>query len=247
MNDFVDRLLGRPGAVPIRPVVPMLFEPVAPLRTPPALPMGTFSESGPPGEPVAPRDGPSPVPIVVPVAEPVTFVRESRETHETRVEPAAPQRQPGRLVRETVREVPQERDDPVALPVPIGTAAPVVAAPAAPAAKALRAAELPAAASTAATSTAAAPTAVAATTASEPVRAHPVTRARPGPAPAGPPRPPMARRAAEPAGPDVHISIGRVEIKAVPGPAPAPRPERHRRPVLGLDEYLKERAGGDRG
>ncbi|WP_328609089.1 hypothetical protein OG943_08190 [Amycolatopsis sp. NBC_00345] len=244
MNDFVDRLLGRPGAAPIRPVVPMLFEPAAPLRTPPALPMGTFSESGPPGEPVAPPDGPSPVPIVVPAAEPATFVRESRETHETRVEPAAPQRPPGRLVRETVREVPQERDDPVALPVTIGTAAPVVAVPVAmaPAAVAPRAAELPAAAPMAVT-----PAAVASTTASEPVRAHPVTRARPGPAPAGPPRPPMARRAAEPAGPDVHISIGRVEIKAVPGPAPAPRPERHRRPVLGLDEYLKERAGGDRG
>lgn len=238
MNDFVDRLLGRPGAAAIRPVVPTLFEPAAPLRTPPVLPMGTFSESGAPGEPAVPSVpravSPTPGPVAVPVSEPAPFVHESRETHEryetheVRVEPAAPRRLPGRLSRETVREIPQERDDVVTPPAPISlttstvAAVPVAVAPAA----AVPAAPL-------------APT-------SELVRAFPVARSRPGETPTLPARPPTARRQTEPAGPDVHISIGRVEIKAVPGPAPAPRPERPRRPVLGLDEYLKER-GGDRG
>jgi hypothetical protein len=240
VNDFVDRLLGRPGAAAIRPVVPTLFEPAAPLRTPPVLPMGTFSESGAPGEPAVPSVpravGPTPGPVAVPVSEPAPFVHESRETHEryetheVRVEPAAPRRLPGRLSRETVREVPQERDDVVTFPVPISSATNTVAA--VPVAAALPAV-LPTSAAQPAPP-------------SEPVRAFPVARSRPGETPTLPPRPPTARRQTEPAGPDVHISIGRVEIKAVPGPAPAPRPERPRRPVLGLDEYLKER-GGDRG
>ncbi|HEY3709923.1 MAG TPA: hypothetical protein VGL64_11145 [Amycolatopsis sp.] len=247
MNDFVDRLLGRPGAAPIRPVVPTLFEPAAPLRTPPVLPMGTFSESGSPGEPTVPRvAGPAPVPVVVPV--PVPVVRESRETHErherhetheVRVEPAAPQWPPGRLSRETVREVPQERDDAVTLPAPVSST-PISSAMGAVAAVPVAVAP---AAFPAVPSTPAAPL----TPPSEPVRAFPVARPRPGGALTVPPRPPMARRQTGQAGPDVHISIGRVEIKAVPGPAPAPRSERPRRPVLGLDEYLKERTGGDRG
>ncbi|MCV7070111.1 hypothetical protein H7H73_06005 [Mycobacterium rufum] len=44
--------------------------------------------------------------------------------------------------------------------------------------------------------------------------------------------------------PDVHISIGRVEIMAAPSP---PNPARHattqRRPQLTLDDYLKSREG----
>jgi hypothetical protein len=42
--------------------------------------------------------------------------------------------------------------------------------------------------------------------------------------------------------PDVHISIGRVEIKAAaPTTAPARRADSARRPQLTLDDYLKSR------
>ncbi|MFF0148744.1 hypothetical protein ATK36_5933 [Amycolatopsis sulphurea] len=242
MSDFVDRLLGRTGSPPVRPIVPTLFEPVAPLRTSAVLPMGTFSESDPPHEPPAPF--PAPRPGTVPGT--ATVFHESRETHETRVDIPAPhkesrpqpQPQP-EPVREIIRERLEEHTDPAAPSITVTSvtapAVPVVAPPAAPAV-------IPPAASEATPPTVAPPTA-------EPVYAHPVTRARPRPVAAEPPRPPKVRRRPEPTEPDVHISIGRVEIKAVPAPAPAtpPRPGRSRLPVLGLDEYLKERAGGDRG
>jgi hypothetical protein len=44
----------------------------------------------------------------------------------------------------------------------------------------------------------------------------------------------------------VHISIGRVEVKAAAQPT-APKPaQRANQPVLSLDDYLRDRAGGDR-
>jgi hypothetical protein len=58
-----------------------------------------------------------------------------------------------------------------------------------------------------------------------------------------------SQSAAEPAAaPTIHVTIGRVEVRAVVQPAAAAR----RRPaaaspaVMSLDEYLKQRAGGDR-
>lgn len=251
MSDFVDRLLGRAGSPPVRPIVPTLFEPVAPLRTSAVPPMGTFSESDPPREPL-PAPPQAPGPGTVPGTAAV--VHESRETHERRVEipvphkESRPQPTPG-PVRETIRESPAEHADPDAPSITVTSvtapAVPLVAPPVAPAPAAIptvASAVIPPAASKTTPPTVAPPTA-------EQVRAHPVTRARPRPAAAEPPRPPKVRRRPEPAEPDVHISIGRVEIKAVPAPAPAtpPRPGRSRLPVLGLDEYLKERAGGDRG
>ena len=39
--------------------------------------------------------------------------------------------------------------------------------------------------------------------------------------------------------------IGRVEVRATP-PAPAPKKQRSKPPAMSLDEYLRQRAGGDR-
>lgn len=46
------------------------------------------------------------------------------------------------------------------------------------------------------------------------------------------------------AGPVVNVSIGRVEVR-VPGPAPEPRRPREDARVMGLEEYLRRRAGGE--
>jgi hypothetical protein len=53
---------------------------------------------------------------------------------------------------------------------------------------------------------------------------------------------PAATPAAEPA-PDVHVTIGRIEVRAVPAP-PAPAAVERRPPVMTLEEYLRRRAGG---
>jgi hypothetical protein len=66
-------------------------------------------------------------------------------------------------------------------------------------------------------------------------------------APLVPPAPPKKIAAAPDAEPVVHITIGRIEVKAAAEPAPAPRRGPQRRQPLGLDEYLRRRsAGGDR-
>lgn len=44
--------------------------------------------------------------------------------------------------------------------------------------------------------------------------------------------------------PVVHITIGRVEVRAAAEPQPAPRRGPRRRQALGLDEYLRRKAGG---
>lgn len=44
--------------------------------------------------------------------------------------------------------------------------------------------------------------------------------------------------------PVVHITIGRVEVRATAEPQPAPRRGPRRRQALGLDEYLRRKAGG---
>lgn len=58
-------------------------------------------------------------------------------------------------------------------------------------------------------------------------------RRRPGPSPTA---------QAQPAKPDVHISIGRIEVLATPAAAPTSRePRTATSPVIGLDDYLAER------
>jgi hypothetical protein len=80
--------------------------------------------------------------------------------------------------------------------------------------------------------------------AAEPARGHPVRpvpeRARPtGTTPGA--RPVTRRdRAPEPV---VHISIGRIEVRATQETAPR-RDQPRRQPALNLDDYLRKRSGG---
>lgn len=61
---------------------------------------------------------------------------------------------------------------------------------------------------------------------------------------------PVAVRVAEPQRPpeppSVRITIGRVEVRAVPANPPAARPGRRASPKLSLEDYLRPRAGGAR-
>ena len=61
---------------------------------------------------------------------------------------------------------------------------------------------------------------------------------------------PVAVRVAEPQRrpepPAVRITIGRVEVRAVPANPPAARPGRRASPKLSLEDYLRPRAGGAR-
>ncbi len=57
--------------------------------------------------------------------------------------------------------------------------------------------------------------------------------------------PPRSQTPAPEAGPSVQVTIGRVEVRATPAPA-APKKTRSRPPVMSLDEYLRQRSGGDR-
>ncbi|MFB9925202.1 hypothetical protein ACFORO_02650 [Amycolatopsis halotolerans] len=270
MNDFVDRLLGRIDAPPIRPLVPTLFEPASPVGAEPGLPMGTFTESA--RKPVVAKEtervrevpglGQVIRETLATLPGPVERVRESEVFHTERVEggretrvlrPESVERvrevpkpgEPGTVVRESVvesrthtehatvssservaeslreREVRTEhlqRETTVPQPA---TAAEPETAPASPE-----------------------PIRVAPVRTVEPVRAHPVTRPRPepGPQPQQQLRQPLViRRQKAPAQPDVHISIGRVEVTARPAPAAAPKPRQERKPLLSLDDYLRER------
>jgi hypothetical protein len=57
---------------------------------------------------------------------------------------------------------------------------------------------------------------------------------------------PAQRPGSPPVAPTINVTIGRIEVRATPpprAPAPAPRPPA---PVMSLDEYLRQRAGGNR-
>jgi hypothetical protein len=53
-------------------------------------------------------------------------------------------------------------------------------------------------------------------------------------------------RRAEPPPPAIHVTIGRVEVRAVPPAAPPPHPAQPTAPRVSLDEYLRGRTGGRR-
>ena len=71
----------------------------------------------------------------------------------------------------------------------------------------------------------------------------------------GEPWPTAARTSARAgAGPDnapapiqqtIHVTIGRIEVRATPPPS-APARKQNAAPVMSLDEYLKTRSGGQR-
>jgi hypothetical protein len=55
---------------------------------------------------------------------------------------------------------------------------------------------------------------------------------------------PQAMRAADVAPPTIHVTIGRIEVRATPPPPAQPRPRAAAAPILTLDEYLRRRASG---
>ncbi|MGH3796779.1 MAG: hypothetical protein ACRDSP_18030 [Pseudonocardiaceae bacterium] len=244
MTDFVDRLLGRSGAPPIRPVVPSLFEPFAPAVAEPPLPMGTVSESAhdPQGHD---RQGHDPQGTVssTQAGPPMATPALSASTVPSFVPPAgAPIESPLPMgafsdsARGPHRVAVPSSSDP-AVPV---TARASAAHPPPPRIEPIRdiaetvARQLGVPVEHRVT---ASRTAVAAPRGGHPVapRYQPVT---------SPARAAARREAA--AGPDVHISIGRVEVRAVAEPVAPPRKEQRTQPVLSLDDYLRSKAGGDR-
>jgi hypothetical protein len=46
--------------------------------------------------------------------------------------------------------------------------------------------------------------------------------------------------------PTIHVTIGRIEVRAAPPPTPAARPRSAPVPAMSLDDYLRERGGGRR-
>ena len=51
---------------------------------------------------------------------------------------------------------------------------------------------------------------------------------------------------ASPPAPTVHVTIGRIEVRAVPAGVAQRTPAQRQRPALGLEDYLRSRAGGSR-
>ncbi|WP_033290354.1 hypothetical protein [Amycolatopsis jejuensis] len=209
MNDFVDRLLGHGDAPPIRPMVPTLFEPVTPVESP--LPMGTFTTSRPVEIPAAPP------PVVEHPTDPVSRVDTERLSTVAREINTELRTEAERVIVESTMDHATETifDREVRAETHRQD---VVTAPVPTELKA------PADNSTVVTEN------------TTTVTAYPVEHTEQREMPV----PPVVTRRDKPAPPpDVHISIGRVEIKARTAPEPRPAPKR--KPLLSLDDYLRER------
>jgi hypothetical protein len=46
--------------------------------------------------------------------------------------------------------------------------------------------------------------------------------------------------------PTIHVTIGRIEVRATPAPASAPPSRPKPAPTMSLDDYLRQRNGGSR-
>jgi hypothetical protein len=267
-NDFADRLLGRTAAPAVRPLLPSFFEPVAGSTAQWAAPMGAVTETAAPTTSAGPSASRTPVqpdpdapgvPSVTPVrasetpllpANPTPIgspLAEVRTVHASRTL-AAPDREslPERTAELDSASVPAPAQTAVpTLPTlqtghPVTTPGAETARPEAPIrppdpvhhahpVRPAAADDQPLHPAHSAYST------VSATRRDQPVR------------PAAVPLPPASRRSSRMAAePTVHISIGRVEVKATAEPAAPKRAEQPRRPVLSLDDYLRGRAGGAR-
>ena len=91
-----------------------------------------------------------------------------------------------------------------------------------------------------------------------PPEARRVEVLRPAPAPRdAPPAPRSPPRVEREHGPDgaapqpaaapvIHVTIGRLEVRAAAQPHVPPRPAREQPPVMELDDYLRQRASGSR-
>lgn len=229
MSDFVDRLLGRSAPALIRPLLPTLFEPSSRGDVDEPLPLGTFTASPERAHDTEPAGA---VGLLVPHPEPPA----ERATPNARQEQMAPA--PERRPTEFPGVPRHQGPDPVRAP------SPPVRHGARQTASEGRSRMDP-----------------------EPTRRVAVPTSPPESSPGLPTEPP-ARRPAPPvviersshrtsvfernvvashqraSEPDVHISIGRVEITApAPPPTVSRRTDLRRRPQLTLDEYLKSREG----
>ncbi|MFE0022447.1 hypothetical protein [Amycolatopsis sp. NPDC059021] len=256
MTDFANRLLGNAGGATIRPLLPTLFEPVTAREPEPLPPMGAVTVDRPhrtdkpetavparhqdtplpsvtslphkeTSTPAAPRREPRVVPTPSPAAGlPVTSVESTVDGHPV-VPPGRVPEMPAAVVARTVsREVPVPFRHTETRTVPVTTRE--MAEPPEPVSYPV---VVPGRAD-----------------AVEPEQAERPSAGRPAvPARRSRKTAPAARHAEPAAEPVVHISIGRVEVKAAadPGKNTAPkRKETPKQPVLGLADYLRERAGG---
>jgi hypothetical protein len=228
MTDFVDRLLGRSALPAIRPLIPTLFEPLWSRDGDEPLPMGTFTETA---------------------ASAVSEVRGGeggvRPPTSTAQPPAAPDRSPPQISAAVGQRLSVTRVEthhrhtrtgfPVAVPLPAAVIPPDVDVPAAamppgaepPRPLAAPEPDRPHAAKPAAVSDIPQPTA-------RRLAGSPVLSSRSV-------QPVVVRRQDRPRDPDVHISIGRVEITAKSEGRPRPRGESPKGPRLSLDDYLRDR------
>jgi hypothetical protein len=217
MTDFVDRLLGRSAVPTIRPLIPTLFEPVGARQAEDPLPPGVITTAAPQSDDHRREPGPqSPGPAVGPAPGAIGTPGPARPAFD--------------VYQESVLRVETHHHEHTTAAAPVGPAAP--AAP--------RINSVPPAAGQAPlrrTHTAKVPE-------SQPIP----TLMTPSPAPAHatgprtPAPPPIPTRRDRRHEPDVHISIGRVEITAEPATArPPQRSAGSRAPRLSLDDYLRDR------
>jgi hypothetical protein len=233
MTDFVNRLLGRPALPAIRPLIPTMFEPAGLTPTNEPLPLGVFTTAATQSERQAPpREGaagqwaapatraPTAIGALAAVV-PAVVARESVlsvQTHHEHVRGAV------------VGSVDTPPHFPIASEPPTAPAA----APRRP-----RSAPLAAAPRRQRGAAPAAPQPISSTVGppSSPVGA---------PIPWVPPAAVSARRERR-REPDVHISIGRVEITAENSPGrQQQRASARRAPQLSLDDYLRGRGADGR-
>lgn len=236
MRDFLDRLLGRDDAPAIRPLIPSLFETFPEVPVADSLPMGTFSDTGGPmntspaaAESMGTQPDRAPVSVVTAAAE--HRMVGTRPSRSAMASPPMPDRTPLLSGERSARPDPAvvPRNSPEEQRKIASTAPPMLDAPH------REAPEHPAPNPD--------PVAVKQDSSSlprpetVPARSHPVSHS------SVPLPPPPARTSREP---DVHISIGRVEVRATPAPQPSERKSATaNRLRLTLDDYLRARAGGD--
>lgn len=231
MTDFVDRLLGRSEVPPIRPLIPTLFEPVRHEDPDDALPLGGYTDTA------AAVSDPGPVHHAdrtpsTRVAEPPAVPAASRPVSTTSIERHVTDRRIEAHHHHT-RNAQPDTPSMSTVESPAAVDVPATAAPSDPV-------RVPAPLQT----DRAIAKAIAAQTLPEGSR----TEAPTGPALAAHPVWPVTTRSqARPPVPDVHISIGRVEITArTPEKPPRARVESPRGPRLSLEDYLRDRAGEGR-
>ncbi len=232
MTDFVDRLLGRSPCAPIRPLLPTLYEPVAFGAADEPLPMGSFTDSAG-SEHATGTAAAEELSVPEPPRALLTAAGPPSAVHPATISPAA--RGAANEPPHAAPRGPAPALSPPATPPHQMAAGPLVRRPS-------REHPRPPGPSSAATSPAEEPAvrrSVGDVPSRIPTTAHERVLARPNAL-----QQDFVRERDRAREPDVHISIGRVEIKAaVTAASPARRADSSRRPQLTLDDYLKSRGG----